>query len=262
LPRSFFCVSFMWNKPVEPFRVVGNIYYVGAAGVSAFLVVTPAGSILLDAGLPETAPQIAGNIRALGFHVTDVKVLLDSHAHFDHSGGLAELKRLSGAKLVASAGDAPALERGGRDSPAVAVDRVVNDGDTVELGGLTMTVNITPGHTKGCTTWSTTTTENAKPYRVLFHCSTSVVDKLVGNREYPHIVDDYEQSFRKFRAMEADVFLAPHPAFFRMEEKRSRMRPGAANPFVDPGELRRFVDASERQFRKQLADESGRLSPK
>lgn len=251
-----------WNKPVEPFRIVGNINYVGAAGVSAFLITTPAGAILVDGGLPETAPQIAANIAALGWRITDVKVLLNSHAHFDHSGGLAELKRLSGAAVVASAGDAPMLRAGHQRSPPVAVDRTVSDGDTVELGGTTLTANVTPGHTRGCTTWSTTTVEAGKPYRVVFYCSTSVVDRLVDNREYPQIVTDYEQSFRKLRAMKADVFLAPHPVFFSLQDKRSRMRPDATNPFVDPGELGRFVDDSERQFRRQLAKESSAGSGK
>ena len=249
-----------WNRAVEPFRVVGNIHYVGAAGVSAFLIVTPAGSILLDGGLPETAPQIAANISALGFRVTDVKVLLNSHAHWDHSGGLAELKRLSGGMVVASAGDAPALRAGHSNSPAVAVDRLVADGDTVELGGTKLTANVTAGHTKGCTTWSMSAVEDGKPYQVVFYCSTSVVDRLVDNRDYPQIVADYERSFRRLRAMKADVFLAPHPAFFELEDKRARMRPGAANPFVDAGELGRFVDSSELQFRRQLAEESARLS--
>jgi metallo-beta-lactamase class B len=245
-----------WNQPVEPFKIVGNVHYVGAAGVSAFLITTPAGTIVLDGGLPETAPQIAANISTLGFRITDVRVLLNSHAHFDHSGGLAELKRLSGATVVASAGDAAMLRAGHAGSPAVAIDRVVADGDTVELGGTTLTANVTAGHTKGCTTWTTTTVEEGKRYDVVFHCSTSVVDRLVDNREYPQIVADYEASFRKLRAMKADVFLAPHPDFFNLQEKRRRMRPGAANPFVEPGEFSRFVERSERQFRAQLAKES------
>ena len=245
-----------WNVPFAPFHVIGNIHYVGATGVSAFLIVTPEGSLLLDGGLPETAAQIVRNIEAQGFHLKDVKYLLNSHAHFDHAGGLAELKRLSGAQMVASAADAPALRAGSLDMPAIVVDRVVTDGDTVRLGKATLTAHITPGHTKGCTTWTMTTTDGGKDYRVMFYCSTSVVDRLVGNVGYPEIVADYERTFARFRTLQADVFLSNHPGFFRMEQKRKQMAPGGPNPFVDPGELQRFAATSEQQFRETLARES------
>jgi metallo-beta-lactamase class B len=244
-----------WNQPFAPFHVIGNIHYVGAAGVSSFLITTPAGSILLDGGLPETAPLVQKGISELGFGVRDIKFLLNSHAHFDHAGGLAALKKASGAQLVASRGDAASLRAGSPRQPAVAVDRIVDDGDTVELGGSVLTAHVTPGHTPGCTTWTMTATEAGKPYRVVFYCSTSVVDRLVGNTGYPSIVADYERSFPALRALPCDVFLGAHPAFFHMAEKRERMTPGAENPFVDPGELRRYVDRSEQQFREALARE-------
>ncbi|MGH9371261.1 MAG: subclass B3 metallo-beta-lactamase, partial [Vicinamibacterales bacterium] len=237
-----------WNQPVEPFRIIGNVNYVGAAGVSAFLITTPSGSILLDGGLPETVAQIARNIETLGFKVADVKYLLNSHAHFDHAGGLAELKKLSGAAFVASTGDAEALKSGGPSMPAVDVDRIIKDGDTLTLGDTTLTARVTPGHTKGCTTWTMTATDNGRPRNVLFYCSTSVVDRLVGNTGYPGIVADYERSFTTFRSMKADVFLANHPVFFGLEDKRTRMAVGRPNPFIDPAELGRFVDSSEQQF--------------
>jgi metallo-beta-lactamase class B len=244
-----------WNQPFEPFRLIGNIHYVGAAGVSAFLIVTPEGAILLDGALPETASQISRHIVTLGFRVGDVKYLLNSHAHFDHAGGLAELKRLTGARFVASRGDAPALKAGGPDMPAIAVDQVVDDGDTVRLGETLLTAHITPGHTKGCTTWATTTVEGGATYRVVFYCSTSIVDRLVGNTGYPNIVADYERTFAAIRKIPSDVFLANHPAFFRMAQKRTRMIQGGPNPFVDPAEMGRFVEDSERQFRAALAKE-------
>ncbi|HEU0005155.1 MAG TPA: subclass B3 metallo-beta-lactamase, partial [Terriglobia bacterium] len=190
-----------WNRPFQPFHLIGNIYYVGATGVSAFLIVTSEGSVLLDGGLPETAPQIARNVAELGFRLNNVKYLLNSHAHFDHAGGLAELKRLSGATMVASAGDAPALRAGGPAMPAVVVDRIVRDGEALRLGDTTLTAHVTPGHTKGCTTWTMTATEKGSTHRVVFYCSTSVVDRLVGNAQYPQIVTDYEHSFRKLRAL-------------------------------------------------------------
>jgi metallo-beta-lactamase class B len=244
-----------WNQPVPPFRIVGNIHYVGAAGVSAFLIESGEGLMLLDGGLPETAAQIAQGIAALGFRVRDVEYLLNSHAHYDHAGGLAELKRRSGGAVVAAAGDAPALRAGGPDMPPVAVDRIVSDGEAVRLGEVSLTANVTPGHTKGCTTWTTTATEGDRRLAVTFHCSTSVVDRLVGNTAYPEIVGDYERTFARLRGLASDVFLAPHPGFFRMEEKRARMATGGPNPFVDQTELGRFVDASERQFRSALAKE-------
>jgi len=247
-----------WNRPFQPFHVIGNIHYVGAGGVSAFLIVTAEGSILLDGGLPETAPAIVRNIAAIGFRVGDVKYLLNSHAHFDHAGGLAELKRLSGAQMVASAGDAPALRAGTSDMPAVVIDRVIADGETLHLGGTTLTAIVTPGHTQGCTTWAMTTTDGGREYRVLFYCSTSVVDRLVGNATYPQIVTDYERTFARFRTLSADVFLANHPDFFQMELKRTRTTPGGSNPFVDPAELQRFVATSERAFRETLTRESQR----
>lgn len=242
-----------WNQPVEPFRIIGNIYYVGAAGVSAFLIRTPDGGILLDGGLPETAARIVRSLETLGAGVRDVKYLLNSHAHYDHAGGLAELKRLSGATLAIAEGDAPMVRTGGKDMPAVAVDRILRDGDTISLGGTVLTAHVTPGHTKGCTTWTMTAREGGRDYRVLFHCSTSVVDTLIGNKSYPAILEDYRRTFARLRAMEADVFLGPHPSFFDMDGKRKKMQPGAPNPFIDSSELRRATIASEQQFESALA---------
>ena len=247
-----------WNRPEEPFRIIGNVHYVGAAGVSAFLFSTPEGLILLDGGLPETAPLIATNVEKLGFRMADVKYLLNSHAHFDHSGGLAELKRRSGATMVASAADAPALEAGASNSPPVDVGRVIEDGGTVSLGGTTLTANITPGHTRGCTSWSTTAREADRSYRVMFNCSVSIVDRLVGNTSYPGIVTDYQRTFDRFRRSEADVFLSSHPSAFGMAEKRAKMKAGAANPFVDPAEMKRFMEKAEQVFRAELKKQQAR----
>jgi metallo-beta-lactamase class B len=235
--------------------VLGNVYYVGALGVSAYFIQTPAGAILLDGGLQETAPLIEKNIATLGFRVKDVKVLLNSHAHFDHAGGLAALQKASGATLVASRGDAPALRAGGGNQPPVRVDRVIADGDTVELGGTVLTAHVTPGHTKGCTTWTTTVVEAGRSHPLVFYCSTSVVDRLVNNARYPSIVADYERSFAALRALPCDVFLAPHGDFFQLSAKRAKMTASGPNPFIDPGELRRFVDRSEQSFREALAKE-------
>ena len=256
-----------WNQPVKPFRIIGNIYYVGAAGVTSFLVTTPRGHILLDGGLPETAPLIEKNIAALGFRVQDVKFLLNSHAHYDHCGGLAALKRISGAKMVASRADAEVLESGGRVSfecwknsgfPAIKVDRVVVDAETLRLGDVSLTPVLTPGHTKGCTTWTMPVTESGKTYHVVFYCSTSVPGyRLIDNPKYPQIVSDYEHSFAKLRQLPCDVFLAPHAGFFHLDEKRARMGNRGANPFVDPAEFRAFVDSSAQDFEGELKKQQG-----
>ena len=153
--------------------------------------------------------------------------------------------------MVASAGDAPALRAGGADMPPVVVDRVVSDGESVKVGDTTVTAVITPGHTKGCTTWTMTAMDNGKPRRVVFYCSTSVVDRLVGNERYPEIVADYERSFKLLRTLECDVFLGPHPAFFSMAEKVAKMKSGV-NPFIDPKEMSRYVAESEKTFRAEL----------
>ena len=166
-----------WNQPVEPFRIIGNIYYVGASDITSYLIVTPAGDMLLDGGFVETAPQIEANIKKLGFRLSDVKILLSSHAHYDHAGGLAELKRATGATFYAGAGDAPVLENGGHgDSslahavtfPPVKPDRLLHDGGGVMLGGMALTAHVTAGHTKGCTTWSTMVRDGGKSYHVVF----------------------------------------------------------------------------------------------
>ena len=251
-----------WNAPVEPFRIVGNIYYVGVSGVTSFLITTPEGSILVDGGFPETAPLIEKNVASLGFRIQDVRLLLNSHAHYDHCGGLAELRRLSGAQMVASRADAEVLESGGRVSfegwknsgfPAVKVDRVIADGETVTLGDVRLTAVLTPGHTKGCTTWTMPVTESGKTYRVVFYCSTSVPGyRLVNNAKYPQIVSDYEHSFAKLRQLSCDVFLAPHGGFFHLDEKRARIGKGRVNPFIDPAEFRAFLDRSEQDFYREL----------
>jgi metallo-beta-lactamase class B len=251
-----------WNQPVKPFRIIGNIYYVGAAGVTSFLITTPRGHILLDGGLPETAPLIEKSIAALGFRVQDVKFLLNSHAHYDHCGGLAGLKRLSGAQMVASRADAEVLESGGRVSfegwknsgfPAVTVDRVVTDGENVKLGDTSLTAVLTPGHTKGCTTWTMPFTESGKTYHAVFYCSTSVPGyRLINNPKYPQIVSDYEHSFARLRQIPCDVFLAPHAGFFHLDEKRARLKNGSANPFIDPAEFRVFLQESEQDFNREL----------
>jgi metallo-beta-lactamase class B len=253
----------LWNKATTPFRVIDNIYYVGTNGLGAWLIATPAGHILLDAALPESAPLIEANIRALGFRLSDVRYLLNSHAHFDHSGGLAQIKRDTGAHLIASEGDRSALEGGvylGSEdvaafaAPPVRVDRVVSDGDTVSLGGVTLTANVTPGHTRGCTSWSMPVADAGRKLQVLFFCSSSVAaNRLVGRPQYEGIVADYEKTFARAQKLRVDVFLAGHPEFFDLHEKRARMKGGGPSPFIDSAEFHAYMQRSQAEFRRQLA---------
>ncbi|MDE3135430.1 MAG: subclass B3 metallo-beta-lactamase [Acidobacteriota bacterium] len=253
-----------WNQPVKPFHIIGNIYYVGAKEISSFLIVTPRGDVVLNAGYVQTAPQIEANIRSLGFHVADVKILLNSHAHLDHAGGLAELKRVTGARFYASAADAPLLESGGRGDyafgdkytfPPIKPDRLLHDGDTVSLGGTTLTARLTPGHTKGCTTWTMNVQADGKQYPVVFACSTSVLQgvRLVNNPLYPGIARDYERAFRVLRSLPCGVFLSDHGWMFHLDAKRQALASGAKpNPFIDPAGYRAYIEKSEAAFLKDL----------
>lgn len=251
-----------WNQPIAPFRIAGNLYYVGVAGVSAFLITTPAGHVLLDGGLPESAPRIADSIVALGFKLADVKWLLNSHAHFDHAGGLAELERRTHAKVAASRADGVALAAGKADDlgsgassfPPVSVDRFLDDGAAIVLGGTVLTAHITPGHTKGCTTWTMDVTDGAERHHVVLHCSTSAPGyRLVDNPVYPRIAADYASTFAKLRALPCDLFLGPHGSFFHLDDKRARIGKPGPNPFVDANEWHAFLDRSEAEFNAELA---------
>ncbi|MEP6685689.1 MAG: subclass B3 metallo-beta-lactamase [Verrucomicrobiota bacterium] len=255
-----------WNQPVKPYHLIGNIYYVGASEVTSFLITTPEGHILLDSGYAETLPQIKANVRELGFNLREIKILLNSHAHLDHCGGIAILKALTGAQLIASAADAELLTRGGLGDfhfgnelsyAPVKTDRVLSDGEEVRLGGVTMTAHLTPGHTKGCTTWTMKVTEEGHVYDVVFVGSASIPGyKLVNNQQYPEITKDYARTFRTLKTLPCDVFLASHGSFFSMTEKaRLLAEHKTPNPFIDPQGYKNFVARSEKEFQQQLARE-------
>jgi metallo-beta-lactamase class B len=252
-----------WNQPAKPFHLIGNIYYVGANEITSFLITSPKGHILLDGGFAETAPQIEANIEKLGFKLRDVRVLINSQAHADHAGGFAELKRATGARLLIAEGDAALASRGGHDDfafgnsmtyPAVKVDGIIHDGEDVKVGDAVMSPHVTPGHTRGCTTWTTKVSEGGRSYEVLFLCSVSAPGyKLVNNPKYPNIVDDYRESFRRLKKMHVDVFLASHGSFFNLEAKHNAIGEGKPNAFIVAGEFAAFIDRSERDFDAQLA---------
>ncbi len=242
---------------MAPFTIAGNVHYVGTAGIAAYLITTPKGHILIDGAMEESVPQIVANIAKLGFKLSDVKIMLINHAHWDHTGGLAQLKKLTGARLLASAGDKPALEAGVADYrpdleafAKVKVDGLLTDGQPITLGGTTLTTHLTPGHTKGCTSW----TMRAGGLNLIFACSITVADQpLVKGKGYDAAVSDFRATFAKLKTVKADVFLNFHPGGFDMEEKRKRLVAGDKRAFVDAGELRRRVDAAEASFEKEVA---------
>ncbi len=213
--------------------------------------------------MPESADQIAGNIRRLGFRLSDVDVLLVNHAHMDHAGGLARLKQLTGARLLASAGDRPELESGriayrteSWPFPAVKVDATLRDGQRVRLGRTVLTTHLTPGHTKGCTSWTMRVVEAGRPLDVVFACSlTAAGQPLVNDAKYPNAAADFRRTFAKLRGIRADVFLNYHGEFFDLAGKRKRLDAGDPLAFVDPGELPRRVTSAETAFRADLAKE-------
>ena len=249
---------------MPPFRILGNLYYVGAVEITSYLITTPEGHFLLDGGFVETAPQIERNIAQLGFKLSDVKFLLNSHAHYDHAGGLAELKKLSGAKFVASAGDAEMLKAGGHGDfrfgntlvfPPVTPDQIIRNGESLQLGDQKITAILTPGHTKGNTTWTAKISDGEKTYDVVFVGSQSALDyKFVGEESYPGIAADFERSFAALKSLPCDVFLASHAWFFNFEKKReAQMRGVTPNPFVDPDGYKRYLADSEKEFREKVA---------
>ena len=261
-----------WVEPIEPFAVADGVYYVGSRGISSLLVATPEGHFLIDGGLPENARLIADNVKSLGFEIRDVKYLLNSHAHFDHSGGLAALKKMSGAKMIASEGDRWALETGlvpGSEddanfaSPPVKVDRTIGEGETLTLGGVTLTAHLTPGHTKGCTTWTMTVGDRS----LLYFCSASVAaNRLVASKsgppQYDGIVDDYRATFAKTKDWRPDIFLANHSEFFAMEQKRARRIAGDENAFVDQEGFPALMEKLEAAFEQALAEQAAQAQAK
>jgi metallo-beta-lactamase class B len=258
------------NQPIEPGHIIGNIYYVGTNGVSSFLVVTPNGHILLDSGFNQSVPLIRNSVGTLGFRFEDIRILLSTHAHFDHVAGHALIQEQTGAQIMASERDAEVIARGGDDLwegwRGSRVDRVIRHGDHVRLGGTDLTAHLTPGHTAGCTTWTMDTVEAGRKYGVVFVGGYGINPgvRLVGNTEYPNIAEDYARTFRVLNAIRPDVFLAQHPEIFAYEDKRRRRRTGSQpSPFIDPAGYRERVREGEKAYQDQLRRErSGKNEPR
>lgn len=258
-----------WTEPFPAFKIVGNVYYVGSRGLASYLITTPQGHILINSNLASSAPQIRDSVEKLGFHFSDVKILLISHAHWDHDAGSAEIKKLTGAQYMVMAGDVSVVESGGKadfqygNSPGMLyspakVDRVLHDGDEVRLGGAVLTAHLTPGHTKGCTTWTLKVGDAGKSYNVVIVGSPNVNPgyKLVNNAQYPEIAEDYDKMFRVLKQLPCDVFLGAHGGYYNMEAKFAKLKSGGANPFVDPVGYRSYVAEKERAFRSELAKQT------
>jgi len=261
-----------WNTPTEPFKMIGNVYYVGTDGLASYLITSPQGNILVDTVMPESTAQIKASIEKLGFKIGDIKYLLNTHAHIDHTGGLAEMKQASGAQLVAGEADKPLLEGGyypGAQEetalafPPVKVDRTVREGDTVTSGDVTLTAHETPGHSPGCTSWTFTVKDGDASRSVLIFCSATVaLNRLVPNPTYLGIVDDYRKTFARAKEMKPDVLLAPHPEMYNMPEKRAKIADGAPNPFVSPGEFNAYAAKLEKAFEDSLAKQTAAAQDK
>ncbi len=258
-----------WSEPFPPHRMIGNIYYVGSRGLASYLITTSAGHILINSNLKTSVPLIQSNIEKLGFRFTDVKILLISHAHFDHDGGSAEVRKLTGAQYMVMDGDVGVVESGGKsdfqygDDPALAypaakVDRVLHDGDEVKLGDTTLTAHKTAGHTRGCTTWSLKMREAGKTYDVVIVGSPNVNPgyKLVNNAAYPEIADDYARGFRVLKSLPCDVFLGAHGSYYGMEAKYAKLSAGGTNPYIDSEGYKNYVAEREQAFLEELRKQS------
>jgi metallo-beta-lactamase class B len=243
-----------WNKPFPPHKVIGNVYSVGSEQLGSFLITTPEGHILINSDYEETVPVIRTQVEQLGFKFTDIKILLGSHAHPDHMTGDAMVKELTAAKVMAMEQDVPALQNikpGGKAHP---VDRILHDGDTVTLGGTTLVAHLTPGHTKGCTTWTLKVQDGGKSYDVVIVGSVSLNAANLGdNPGYPNIREDFVKSFKVLRSLPCDVFLGSHTGFYQMTEKYAKLQKGdGPNPYIDPAGYKALIDSSEKAFYARL----------
>ncbi|MCC6342725.1 MAG: subclass B3 metallo-beta-lactamase [Bryobacterales bacterium] len=255
-----------WNDPFPPHRIADNLYYVGSKGLSSFLITTSQGHILINSSFERTVPIIRANVEKLGFRFTAVKILLNSHAHADHSEANALIKELTGAKLYVMQGDEKVVESGGEGQylykggwKPCKVDRVLKDGDTVTLGGVTLTAHLTPGHTRGCTTWTMKATDRGTAYDAVIVGSPNVNPdfQLVNNKDYPQIAADYARTFRVLKALPCDIFLAAHGSEYRMAEKVALMHGHPSrNPFVDPTGYRSYVEQREQSYLNRLKQQS------
>jgi len=258
-----------WTRPFPPFHIAGNLYYVGSEDLASYLIATPQGHILINSSLESSVPLIKQSVETLGFRFSDVKILLISHAHFDHCAGSAEVQRLTGAKYYVMDADKEVVASGGKLDfqyggdksmrfPVAHVDRILHDGDRVELGDAVLVAHLTAGHTKGTTTWSMDEMEGGRTLRVVIVGSPNVNPgyKLVGNKSYPQIAADYEHGFKVLKGMPCDVFLGAHGGYYGLQAKYDRWKSGDHDAFIDPEGYKAYIDDRERAFEAELKRQS------
>jgi len=261
-----------WTEPFPPFKIAGNLYYVGSKGLANYLITTRQGHILINSDLEQNVPLIRASVESLGFKFTDIKILLISHAHWDHNAAGNSIKKLTGAKYMVMEADVSVVESGGKTDfqygkdptslyTATRVDRVLHDGDEVKLGDTVLVAHLTPGHTKGCTTWTMKVQEAGKTYNVVIIGSPNVNPgyRLVNNTAYPQIATDYETMFRVLKSLPCDIFLGAHGAYFNLEPKYARLKEGALVAFVDPEGYKKYVADKEQAFKTELAKQRAAL---
>ncbi len=261
-----------WTEPFPPFKIAGNLYYVGSKGLANYLITTPQGHILINSDLEENVPLIRASVERLGFKFSDIKTLLISHAHWDHNAASDTIKKLTGAQYMVMDADVSVVESGGKTDfhygnlPAsqytpTKVDRVLRDGDEVRLGGAVLVAHLTPGHTKGCTTWTMKVQEAGKTYNVVIVGSPNVNPgyRLVNNTAYPQIAADYERMFRVLKSLPCDIFLGSHGSYFDLETKYARLTERAPAAFVDAEGYKKFVADKEQAFKTELAKQQAAL---
>jgi len=256
-----------WTAPQKPFRIAGNLYYVGSRDLAAYLVTTPAGNILINANLQTSPPQIRASVQALGFRWADTRILLNSQAHFDHSAGSAAILQQTGAKLMVMDGDAQAMESGDRHDfggsslprfPPAHVTRVLHDGDTVELGGIVLTAHKTAGHTRGCTTWTMQVKDGGRTRNVVIVGGFTalndyrLIDTPARPASYPGIAADFEHTFAVLRSLPCDIFLGGHGSYFDLKEKLARLPTEGPAVWIDPRGYQQAVIEAQREFEQRL----------
>jgi len=255
-----------WTEPFPPFKIAGNLYFVGSKGLANYLITTPQGHILINSDLKENVPLIRASVERLGFKFTDIKILLISHAHWDHSAASDTIKKMTGAKYMVMDADVAVVESGGKADfqygnlstslyAPTKVDSVLHDGDEVRLGGTVLVAHLTPGHTKGCTTWTMRVRDGNDTYNVVIIGSPNVNDgyRLVNNAAYPQIAEDYEKMFRVLKSLPCDIFLGAHGNYFDLETKYARLKSNASTVFVDPEGYKKYVADKEEAFKTELA---------